>query len=291
MWGCAHPINKIGGRGGPVEDKAGYLMDNEEENIRLDIKTDPEAVRTQAQWCGIRPGMRVLDAGCGAGITTAILTDMVQPGGTVVGVDYSKDRIKYAVENYGRDGKTQFHIRDLRRDLGDLGQFDMIWIRFVLEYNRVESPDIVKKLAEILKPGGYLCLLDLDYNCLNHYELPPQMDRLLHRLMERLDREYNFDTYAGRKLYSYVYDADLEDISMDLFAHHLFYGSIEDKDVFNWTKKAEMAASRLGDLFDDYPGGSKAFSEEFNRFLYDPRRFTYTTMMLCKGRKPFGRLK
>ena len=150
----------------------------------------------------------------------------------------------------------------------------------------MESLDIVKALTSILKPGGYLCLMDLDYNCLNHYELPRPMERILHRLMDRLDDEYNFDTYAGRKLYSYIYDAGLEDIQMDLVAHHLFYGKIEDKDIFNWTKKAEMAASRLGELFDDYPGGSRAFFEAFKSFLNDPRSFTYTTMILCKGKKP-----
>jgi len=269
-----------------LEDKAGYLMDSEEENIRLDIKTDSKAVREQAMWCGIRPGMRVLDAGCGPGITASILYDMVQPGGTVVGVDYSKDRIRYAREHYGRDGAVEFHLRDLMGDITGIGQFDIIWVRFVLEYFRAESLDIVKRLAGLLNPGGYLCLLDLDHNCLNHYELSPQMTKLLHRLMERLDEEYNFDTYAGRKLYSYLYDLGLEDIQVDLVGHRLSYGGIDDQDIFNWAKKVEVAATRLGDLFDDYPGGSKAFSEEFERFLHDPRSFTYTAMILCKGKKP-----
>ncbi|MBW2557440.1 MAG: class I SAM-dependent methyltransferase [Deltaproteobacteria bacterium] len=269
-----------------LEDKIGYLMDSEEENVRLDIKTDPEAVRKQAGWCGLRPGMRVLDAGCGSGITTSILYDMVQPSGTVVGVDYSEDRIRYARDKYGRDLKVTFNTRDLRNNLNDLGNFDLIWVRFVLEYNRVESFNIIKNLAGLLNPGGYLCLLDLDHNCLNHYELSPQMMKLLHRLMEKLDDEYNFDAYAGRKLYSYLYDLGLKDIQMDLVPHHIFYGKIDDKDVFNWTKKMEMAAARFGDLFDDYPGGSRAFSEEFEQFLHDPRSFTYTPMILCKGKKP-----
>ena len=269
-----------------MEDKVGYLMDSEEENVRLDIKTDQEAVRKQAGWCGIRPGMRVLDAGCGAGITTSILYDMVQPGGTVVGVDCSEDRIRYAREHYSGNGGIEFHLRDLTGTFDGIGQFDIIWVRFVLEYFRAESLDIVKRLAGLLKPGGYLCLLDLDHNCLNHYELSPQMAKLLHRLMARLDDEYNFDTYSGRKLYSYLYDLGMEDIQVDLMAHRLSYGGGDDQDIFNWAKKVEVATTRLGDLFDDYPGGSRAFSEEFERFLHDPRRFTYTAMILCKGKKP-----
>ena len=271
-----------------MEDNIGYLMESEEENIRLDIKTDPDAVRKQAGWCGVRPGMRVLDAGCGPGITTSILCDMVQPDGTAVGVDYSEDRIKYAREKYGRDSKVSFDVQDLRNNFNGLGRFDLIWVRFVLEYNRVESRDIIKNLAGLLNPGGYLCLLDLDHNCLNHYELPPQIAELLFRLMKRLDDEYNFDTYAGRKLYSYLYDLGLEDIRMDLVPHHLFYGETDDKDIFNWTKKAEVASAKLGDLFDDYPGGSKGFFEEFKRFLHDPRSFTYASLILCKGRRPAG---
>ncbi|MCK4535061.1 MAG: methyltransferase type 11, partial [Syntrophobacterales bacterium] len=96
--------------------------------------------------------------------------------------------------------------------------------------------------------------------------------------------EYNFDTYSGRKLYSYLYDLGMEDIQVDLMAHRLSYGGGDDQDIFNWAKKVEVAATRLGDLFDDYPGGKKAFSEELERFLHDPRRFTYTAMILCKGR-------
>ena len=38
-----------------------YLMENAEEIIRLELKTDPEKVRQQARWCGISPGYKILD--------------------------------------------------------------------------------------------------------------------------------------------------------------------------------------------------------------------------------------
>ena len=31
-----------------------YLMESDEEAFRLDIKTDPETVKDQAGWCGVR---------------------------------------------------------------------------------------------------------------------------------------------------------------------------------------------------------------------------------------------
>ena len=85
-----------------------YLMESEEETIRLEIKTDPEALRKQALWCGIKPGMRVLDVGCGTGKTTSILHEMIQPDGCVVGIDFSETRIFFAKENYGKKKALNF---------------------------------------------------------------------------------------------------------------------------------------------------------------------------------------
>jgi ubiquinone/menaquinone biosynthesis C-methylase UbiE len=86
-----------------MEDVA-YLMESEEESIRLEAKTDPAVVEQQALWAGLRPGMRVADLGCGCGKTTYVLYGLAQPGGTAVGVDVSKKRLEYAQDNYTREG-------------------------------------------------------------------------------------------------------------------------------------------------------------------------------------------
>ena len=278
----------INGEGGNLEQAHTYLMENTEEAIRLEVKTDPAAVKEQAFWCGIKPGQRVLDLGCGSGKTTAILHEMVQPGGSVVGVDYSSERIAYAGKHYGGKEGIAFLSRDLTGPLHGIGQFDLIWVRFVLEYYRKESPSIVRNLKNLLKPGACLCLIDIDYNCLSHYELPAGIGDLLPKLMAALDEKYNFDTHAGRKLYSYLYDAGYENIQLHLMPHHLIYGKARDEDVFNWMKKVEIATDKLEDLFTGYPGGHAAFTQDFKRFFLDPRRFTYTPLILCKGMRPLG---
>lgn len=264
-----------------------YLMESTEETFRLEIKTDPESVRQQALWCGAKPGMRVLDVGCGPGKTTSILYEMVQPGGSAVGIDLSQDRISHAKNNYCRQPGIDFTVCNLKEPLTSIGQFDLIWVRFVLEYFRKESYNIVRNLSGALKPGGYLCLLDLDYNCLSHHELPPLIQDLLPKLLNRLEKECNFDAYAGRKLYSYLFDHGFHDIQVNLMAHHLFFGAIKEKDFFNWMKKLEVIVKRFEALFSDYPGGCEAFIDDFKLFLIDPRRFTYTPLILCKGMKPF----
>ncbi len=145
-----------------------YLMENEEEILRQELKTDCDSVTRQALWAGLEPGMRVADLGCGTGKTTFCLHKLIQPGGTVVGVDLSGERIGFAEKQYGREG-IEFCRRDIREPLDDLGQFDFVWLRFVLEYHRERSLDIVRNVSAMLRPGGILCLIDLDYNCLNHW--------------------------------------------------------------------------------------------------------------------------
>jgi SAM-dependent methyltransferase len=262
-------------------------MESEDENIRLEIKTDPEDLRKQALWCGVKPGMRILDGGCGPGITTAFLYEMIQPGGSIIGVDFSETRISYAKEHYSGKEGIEFHLHDLRKPMEGLGQFDLIWVRFVLEYYRKGALDIVKNLKKSIAPGGLLCLLDLDYNCLSHYELPPSLASIVPKIMNFMDEEYNFDTFIGRKLYSFLYDNGFEKIEVELMAHNLIFGAVKDEDKFNWNKKVEMGARKAEKLLNSYPGGYQKFSNDLNRYLTDPRRFTYTPLLLCKGVTPF----
>lgn len=263
-----------------------YLMENPEENLRLERKTKEGDVIAQAHWAGVESGMRVLDAGCGPGITSSILNKQVQPEGEIVGVDYSEQRINYAKHKYAKGKSLTFNLHDLRDAITDIKPFDLIWIRFVLEYNKNESTTIIKNMDSILKPGGWMCLIDLDYNCLTHYNIPHELQAGFLNMANLLERKYNFDPYMGRKLYSYLYDLGYENIQVDVRAHHLFYGVLDQRDVFNWQKKLDLAKAVGGRLFKGFPGGGEGFVESFMRFFLNPRRFTYTPLILCKGRKP-----
>lgn len=262
-----------------------YLMENAEEALRLDIKTDTSVVEKQALWAGIKVGMCVADIGCGSGKTTSILYKLVQPGGVAIGVDGSEKRIEYAKEHYGVKG-IEFRCKDIPGILKDLGMFDFVWVRFLLEYYRSNSFDIVKNISEIVKPGGILCLVDLDHNCLSHFGLSPRLERTVFAIMKHLEEKVNFDPYMGRKLYSFLYDLDYQDIDIDVTAHHLIYGELKDTDAFNWMKKFEVVSRKINFHFEEYKGGYEEFLGEFNRFFADPRRFTYTPVIYCRGRKP-----
>jgi 2-polyprenyl-3-methyl-5-hydroxy-6-metoxy-1,4-benzoquinol methylase len=262
-----------------------YLMESEEEALRLDLKTDIQVLERQALWAGLKPGMRILDVGCGPGKTTYHLHQLAQLGGSAIGIDASESRARFARANYPEAG-LEYLCRDFREPLQDLGSFDFIWVRFVLEYHRTHSFAIVQNLANLLKPGGILCLVDLDHNCLNHYGLPQRLERTIREVVGVLEQVSDFDPFAGRKLYSYLYDVGLQEIDVKLAAHHLIYGALNSIDAFNWLLKAEVAVKNSGNAFAEYGGSYVAFFEEFKSFFADPRRFTYTPLIACRGRKP-----
>jgi ubiquinone/menaquinone biosynthesis C-methylase UbiE len=266
-------------------NSAHYLMEHGDEARRLDLKTDRGSVEKQALWAGIKPGMRVADIGCGSGKTTLFLHELIQPGGEIVGVDASDSRVRHAEEHYRQRG-ISFSCRNFTLPLTDLGDFDFLWVRFVLEYHRSQSAQIVANLSRMLKPGGILFLADLDHNCLNHFGLSARLEETLQHIIQHLEMDHDFDPYAGRKLYSYLFDLGFQDIAVEMDHHHLIYGKLNEVDRYNWIRKLEVAARNSGYPFDAYPGGYSQFLEEFTAFFNDPRRFTYTPIICCKGRKP-----
>jgi len=264
-----------------------YLMESDEETLRLETKTDGRVVKKQAIWAGIKPGMQVADLCCGSGKTTSILHKLVQPGGIVIGVDASEERIEYAKKHYSING-IEFKCKDIRVPLDNFGIFDFVWVRFILEFYRSSSFEIVKNISSIVKPGGILCLIDLDYNCLSHYGLSQRLGKALFAAIKKVEEKANFDPYAGRKLYSYLYKLNYQDINVDVAAHHLIFGELKDTDAFNWMKKIEVVAKKLNYEFEEYEGRYEEFRAEFTKFFTDPGRFTYTPVISCRGRKPLS---
>ncbi len=262
----------------------GYLMESEEEARRLDLKTDPTTIERHAMWAGLQTGMRVADLGCGSGITTFHLNKLTGEVGETIGIDNSEQRIGFAKKHYMAEG-IEFELADIRSDLSACGKFDFIWVRFVLEYYGSTAYDIIQNINGILNPGGIMCLIDLDYNCLTHYGLPKRLESAILGIRRALEKKADFDPFAGRKLYSYLYDMDYVDLDVKVEAHHLIFGELSEIDKFNWTKKVEVGGKPSGYPFGEYDGGYDEFYKDFQTIFSHPRRFTYTPVIMCRGKK------
>ena len=260
-----------------------YIMEHCEEGERLVRKTRKERVQAQACWAGLQPGMRVLDVGCGAGLTTAILAEIAGPEGKVIGIDSSPERIESALRGYPG---SEFRLQEIYESLDELGQFDFIWVRFFLEYHRRKAEEILGRVASLLSSGGILCAADLDYNSMTHYPVEPDFQAAVEGLVAHLQEHADWDPYLGRKLFTWFHDLGFEDIDLRMEPHHLILGAMNPTDEFNWLTKLKVAAGNSGYAFPELQGGAAEFFSRAEKLFADPRHLTYTPLFICRGVKP-----
>ncbi len=106
-----------------------------------------------------------LDAGCGMGSVTKLLTEAIGNKVHIIGLDRSKEFIYYAAGN-NRSDNLQFMEGDINSLQFDDNTFDWIWCIDTLwpgpeEFGcPAEDPiKIVDEFYRVIKPGGYLFLL------------------------------------------------------------------------------------------------------------------------------------
>jgi SAM-dependent methyltransferase len=149
---------------------------------------EPE-LRQAIAGLGLKPGMRVLDAGCGTGEALRWLCDAVAPLGTVVGIDLAAAHVSAA--RAGASGQVLVLQADVRRPPLAPRSFDLVWS--VNTINHLREPLAgVAVLASLLCPGGRIAL--------GQSSLLPEMffawDSRLERLTTEAVRGYYRDRYG-----------------------------------------------------------------------------------------------
>jgi SAM-dependent methyltransferase len=111
---------------------------------------------------GVRRGMRVADVGCGVGLVTALLAELVGPEGHVVGLDASAAQLAQARERMPAGGTSVRFVEARATDTGlPPASFDLVYCRFLL----LHLPEPERALCEmgaLLKPNGILVCEDGD---------------------------------------------------------------------------------------------------------------------------------
>ena len=103
----------------------------------------------------LKPGMRVLDAGCGTGEALGWLQAAVTPGGAAVGVDLAAEHLRGA--RAALAGDALLLQADLRKLPLAGASFDAIWSVNTLHH--LQDPLAgVRALAALLRRGGQLAL-------------------------------------------------------------------------------------------------------------------------------------
>ena len=106
----------------------------EKETERLSIQStlfEKESIQT-LNLAGIRQGMRCLDAGCGVGHTTLLVSNLVGKSGKVVGLDISADNIDACKKKLSHvNDNLEFVVGDIHDTKLEESSFDFVYSGFI----------------------------------------------------------------------------------------------------------------------------------------------------------------
>ncbi|MFI1280027.1 class I SAM-dependent methyltransferase [Streptomyces sp. NPDC020858] len=117
---------------------------------------DGPAFATAVAEFGLRPGERVLDAGCGTGRALTALRAAVGPAGTVLGADLTPQMLA-AAQRAGRAAEGTLLLADVARlPLRD-GALDAVFAAGLIAHLPDPAANLCE-LARVVRPGGRLAL-------------------------------------------------------------------------------------------------------------------------------------
>jgi SAM-dependent methyltransferase len=149
---------------------------------------EPE-LRRLMETLELRPGMRILDAGCGTGDALPWLYEKIKPSGHVTGIDLSAAHVKAALRHVGANVDVQ--QGDLSAPAIAAASVDFIWCVNTLHHLR-DPLAVAQGLAGLLRPGGRLAVGQSSF-------LPDMYfawDSRLERVTNEAVRRYYLERYA-----------------------------------------------------------------------------------------------
>jgi SAM-dependent methyltransferase len=160
----------------------------------------------------LKPGLSVLDIGCGPGTITADLAARVAPG-PVLALDLFADVLNVARGEAQRRSlsNVSFATADVHKlDFPD-DTFDIVHAHQVLQH--VADPvQALREMRRVCRAGGVVAARDADYAGFIWFPRLPALDLWLD-LYEQAARANRGEPRAGRRLLSWALEAGFDDVT------------------------------------------------------------------------------
>ncbi|QVQ52949.1 methyltransferase domain-containing protein [Spiractinospora alimapuensis] len=160
----------------------------------------------------LRPGMDLLDLGCGPGTITADLARLVAPG-RVVAVDSAPDVLTKAERACAERGvsNVEFVVSDAAALSLESDGFDVVHAHQVLQH--VSDPvGVLGEMRRVCRPGGLVAARDSDYGAMTWFPEVPALGEWM-ALYQDMARQAGGEPNAGRRLKAWARAACFTDIT------------------------------------------------------------------------------
>lgn len=204
----------------------------------------------------LRPGMTVLDVGCGPGTITVDLAERVAPG-AVTGVDAAASVIAQArqlAEEHGV-GNVSFTLGDAYELPVETGSVDIVHAHQLL-HHLARPVDALREFRRVVAADGIVAVREVDYEGTIWYPRIPALDGWLDA-MGRMLRSGGGEPGAGRQLKAWAREAGFTDVAAS--ASTWLFESDEDRAWWgtSWADRAvhsSFADHALADGITDSAG-------------------------------------
>ena len=140
-----------------MSSRSDYVLghsDLEIERLKLQAAAMAHITRRLIRECGIQPGMRVLDIGCGAGDVSLLLAEAIGPQGRVVAIDREARAVETARSRADAAGHRNIEaLVATDDDIPAAGPIDAALGRFVLLHQR-DPVAMIRRVASAVRSGG-----------------------------------------------------------------------------------------------------------------------------------------